>query len=265
MWLTSKNQLTLCKGHYSQYCGWALSNQLKGFMREKLRFLKEEEILPQDCNIKSTQLPWWLSHKESVCQCRRHGFQSVIWDDLTCCRATKPTPQLLRACAVEPKSPNYYSPNSLEPGSTRVCAKQLQSCPILCDPMDCSPPGFSVHGILQARILEWVAISSSRVSSWLRDQIQVYSAPALTGRFFTTSATWEAPPQQEKPPQWEAAAAVVAAKLLQSCPTLCDPIDSNLLGSPVPGILQARTLEWVAISFSNAWKWKWSHLVVSDS
>ena len=70
MWLTSKNQLTLCKGHYSQYCGWALSNQLKGFMREKLRFLKEEEILPQDCNIKSTQLPWWLSHKESVCQCR---------------------------------------------------------------------------------------------------------------------------------------------------------------------------------------------------
>ena len=42
----------------------------------------------------------------------------------------------------------------------------------------------------------------------------------------------------------------------QSCPTLCDPIDSSLPGSPVPGILQARTLEWVAISFSNAWKWK---------
>ena len=47
-----------------------------------------------------------------------------------------------------------------------------------------------------------------------------------------------------------------AAKSLQSCPTLCDPIDGNLQGSPVPGILQARTLEWVAISFSNAWKWK---------
>ena len=47
-----------------------------------------------------------------------------------------------------------------------------------------------------------------------------------------------------------------AAKLLQSCPTLCDPIDSSPPGSPVPGILQARTLEWVAISFSNAWKWK---------
>ena len=43
-----------------------------------------------------------------------------------------------------------------------------------------------------------------------------------------------------------------AAKSLQSCPTLCDPIDSNPPGSPVPGILQARTLEWVAISFSNA-------------
>ena len=48
------------------------------------------------------------------------------------------------------------------------------------------------------------------------------------------------------------AAAAAAAKSLQSCPTLCDPIDGSPPGSPVPGILQARTLEWVAISFSNA-------------
>ena len=47
-----------------------------------------------------------------------------------------------------------------------------------------------------------------------------------------------------------------AAKSLQSCPTLCDPIDVSPPGSPTPGIFQARTLEWVAISFSNAWKWK---------
>ena len=51
-------------------------------------------------------------------------------------------------------------------------------------------------------------------------------------------------------------AAVAAFKSPQSCPTLCDPIDGSPPGSPVPGILQARTLEWVAISFSNAWKWK---------
>ena len=50
--------------------------------------------------------------------------------------------------------------------------------------------------------------------------------------------------------------AAAAAKSRQSCPTLCDPIDGSPPGSPVPGILQARTLEWVAISFSNAWKWK---------
>ena len=61
--------------------------------------------------------------------------------------------------------------------------------------------------------------------------------------------------------------AVAAAKSLQSCPTLCDPRDGSPPGSTVPGVLQARTLEWVAISFSNAWseKWKWSHSVVSDS
>ena len=58
---------------------------------------------------------------------------------------------------------------------------------------------------------------------------------------------------------------VAAAKSLQSYPTLCDPIDGSPPGSPVSGILQARTLEWVAISFSNAGKWKWSRSVVSDS
>ena len=54
----------------------------------------------------------------------------------------------------------------------------------------------------------------------------------------------------------ENAAAAAAAKSLQSCPTLCDPIDGSPSGSLFPGILQARTLEWVAISSSNAWKWK---------
>ena len=51
-------------------------------------------------------------------------------------------------------------------------------------------------------------------------------------------------------------AAAAAAKSLQSCPTLCDPIDGSPPGSTVPGILQARTLEWVAMAFSNTWKWK---------
>ena len=50
--------------------------------------------------------------------------------------------------------------------------------------------------------------------------------------------------------------AAAAAKSLQSCPSLCDPIDGSPPGSPVPGILQARIMEWVAISFSNAWRWK---------
>ena len=63
---------------------------------------------------------------------------------------------------------------------------------------------------------------------------------------------------------WPAAA---AAKSLQSCPTLCNPIDSNPPGSPVPGILQARTLGWIAISspMHESEKWKWSRSVVSDS
>ena len=64
-----------------------------------------------------------------------------------------------------------------------------QSCPTLCDPMDCSLPGFSVHGIFQARVLEWVAISFSRGSSWPRDRTQV---SCIAGRRFTLWATREA-------------------------------------------------------------------------
>ena len=59
-----------------------------------------------------------------------------------------------------------------------------------------------------------------------------------------------------KPALVSLVAAAAAAKSLQSCPTLCDHLDGSPPGSPIPGILQARTLEWVAISFSNAWKWK---------
>ena len=61
-----------------------------------------------------------------------------------------------------------------------------QSCPTLCDPMDCSPPGSSLHGILQARTLEWVAIPFSRESSWTRDPTQV---SCIAGRFFTIWVT----------------------------------------------------------------------------
>ena len=63
-----------------------------------------------------------------------------------------------------------------------------QLCLTLCDPMDCSPPGSSVHGILQARVTEWVAISFSRACSWHRDWTQV---SYLTGISFTVSATSE--------------------------------------------------------------------------
>ena len=56
--------------------------------------------------------------------------------------------------------------------------------------------------------------------------------------------------------QGHTAVAAAAAESLQSCPTLCDPLDGSPPGSAIPGILQARTLDWVAFSFSNAWKWK---------
>ena len=99
--------------------------------------------------------------------------------------------------------------------SSAAAAKSIQSCLTLCDPIDGSPPGSSVHGILQARTLEWVAISSSNAWKW---KVKVNAA--------------------------------AAAKSLQLCPTLCNPIDCSLPGSSIHGIFQARVLEWGAIAFS---------------
>ena len=67
-----------------------------------------------------------------------------------------------------------------------------QLCLTLCDPMDCSPPGSSVHGIFQARILEWVASSFSRASSQPKDKTWISLSPALASWFFTISTTWKA-------------------------------------------------------------------------
>ena len=79
---------------------------------------------------------------------------------------------------------------------------------------------------------------------------RVIIAHNLGVRVPSSDPTTMASPERFRP----LAAAAAAAKSLQSCPTLCDPIDGSPSGSPVPGILQARTLEWVAISFSNARK-----------
>ena len=95
------------------------------------------------------------------------------------------------------------------------------------NPMDGGAWWAAVHG---------VAKSQTRLS----DFTFTFHFPALAGRFFTSKATWEA----------HSSLTATAAKSLQSCLTLCDPIDGSPPGSPVPGILQARTLEWVAIAFS---------------
>ena len=161
----------------------------------------------------------------------------------------------------------------------KVKVKVTQSCTTLCNPMD-----YTVHGILQARILEWVAFPFSRGSSQLRDWTQV---SRIAGRFFTSWATGKPKntevgslfllqqifPTQES--NWDllhcswilyqlsyqgrpenSLLLLLLTKSLQLCPTLCDPIDGSPPGSPIPGILQTRTLEWVAISISKRTVWR---------
>ena len=124
-----------------------------------------------------------------------------------------------------------------------------QSCPTLCDPMDCSPPGSSVHGIFQARVLEWVAISFSRRSSRPRNRTQVSQT--------VSDALLSEPPRKS----WclimvslnlvmSLSLVAAAAKSLHSCPTSSDPIDCSPPGFSVHRIFHARALEWVATAFS---------------
>ena len=104
----------------------------------------------------------------------------------------------------------------------KVKVLAAQFCPSLCDPIDCSLPGSSVHGILQTRILEWVAIPFSRGISWLRDQTWVSH---IGGSFFTIWANREAPYQETPQVQF--------SSVTQPCPTLCDPMNRSTPGLPV--------------------------------
>ena len=105
----------------------------------------------------------------------------------------------------------------------KVKSEVAQSCPTLSDPMDCSPPGSSIHGIFQARVLEWGAIAFSLESCTDTIYLKILS-------FLLKYAC--------------------VLKSLQLCPTLCNPMDCSPPGSSVHGTLQARVLERVAMASS---------------
>ena len=134
-----------------------------------------------------------------------------------------------------------YAPMIMSGINMRACmlAKSLQSGPTLCNPMGCSPPGSSAHGILQTRIPEWVAMPPSRGSSQPRDHTWVPCGSCIASRFFTAETSGKPLHKYES-----------ESEVAQSCPTLCDPVDCSLPGFSVHGILQARILEWFTISFS---------------
>ena len=162
-----------------------------------------------------------------------------------------------------------------------VCA---QSCPTLCNPMGCSLPGSSVHGILQERILKWVAISSSRGSSSPRDRTGI-SCVSNFGRWILYYyATWETPNiacccyvasvvsnsvwahRRQLLHLWDSPGKNTGVgchfllqcmkgkserEVAQSCLTLCDPMDCSVPSSSIHGIFQAIRPECIAIAFSD--------------
>ena len=131
-----------------------------------------------------------------ISMCKHQTHQSVFVKDLTKSLDTK----------------SRHVPSSII-GAQHAAAKSLQSCPTLCVPRHGRPPGSPVPGILQARTLEWVAIS------------------------FSNAWKWKVKSESE---------------VAQSCPTLSDSAGCSLPGSSVHGIFQARVLEWGATAFSSS-------------
>ena len=146
-----------------------------------------------------------------------------------------------------------YNPSDNHPAA----AKSLQSCLTLCDPIDGSPPGSPIPGILQARTLEWVSISFSNAWKWnvtVKSLSRVrllatpwtaaYQAPLSMG--FSRQEYWSGLPLLS-PDSHPSLTLDLRAKLLSSCLTTCEPMDCSSSASSVHGILQARILEYVAI------------------
>ena len=160
--------------------------------------------------------------------------------------------------------------------ATATAAKSLQSCLTLCDPIDSSPPGSPVPGILQARTLEWIAISFSNAKSVYLISMCVCMCVCV---LFTQSCPTLCDPMDYSPPDssvhgiLQARTRVDCHTLLQtsvqfsavtqSCPILCSLMDCSPPDSSVHGILQARILEWVAMPFPRGSSQPWDQTQVS--
>ena len=180
------------------------------------------------------------------------GFcRQEYWSGLPC-----PLPGYLSDPGIDlvsPTSPSLAG-GFFTTAAAAAAAKSLQLCPTLCDPIAGSPPGSSVPGILQARALEWVAISFSNAWKW---RVKVKSLSCV--RLFTTpwTAAYQAPlsigfSRQE---YFTTSAPEKESEVTQSCLTFCDPMNYSLPGSSLHGIFQARVLEWVVISSSRRSSW----------
>ena len=157
-----------------------------------------------------------------------------------------------------------------------------QSCPTLSDPMDCSLPGSSIHGIFQARVLEWGAIAFSDIHT---SKCKAHSHEnLLEGARSSTLCSLSLSSVQQQHLPWRLTSNCPLVELLDtynnskceclccccllvlvthSCLTLCDPMDCSLPGSPVHGILQVRIMKWVAMPSSKRSSRPWDRTCIS--
>ena len=196
-----------------QYLVAISKTTLSSLPRQTIQYHNNWSLCPKTTNAKEAEVEWFYEdlqdlleltpkkrypfhHRGLECKSRKSRdiwSNRQIWPWSTKSSRAKSKRVFPRECTGHSKCPlPTTQETTLHMDITRWSILKLvaQSCPTLCDPVYCSPPGSSVHGILQARILEWVAISFSRGSSQTRDWTQV---SRIAGRRFNLWATREAP------------------------------------------------------------------------
>ena len=213
-------------------------------------------------SVISHWLPWWLSGKESACQCRRHRFDTWV-RKISWRRKWQPTPVFSRGKSHGQRSLAGYHSWVCKRARHDLATKQQQQFPWFTSVTWFYFIKYPLYLSKKIKLNKTKLLSSENKNAPHPQSSLSDSAKSLWMKtphclcFTHVCSAMNAPLHVgNSDHDYSTSVAAAAAKSLQSCPTLCNPIDGSPPGSAVPGILQARTLEWVAISFSNAWKWK---------
>ena len=255
-----------CISHWAREWGWDSASQTFNFMwitwsydtveSDWIKSTRGPKVIRESCSVVSDSTTPWTIANQATLSLGILQARILEWVVMPSSRgSSQPRNKTCISCIAGRFITIWATRESLY-ASKESESEVPQSCPTLCDPMDCSLPGFSVHGILQARGLKWVTISFSRGSSWPRDRTQVFH---IGGRRFNLWATREARYASNHSPNADAHGLHFEDKGLDQLPGL---LRTTLLAyQPLPRTLLLYVLAWWQIYISLPRHLSWTKVI----